>query len=326
MFAGHDPVVLARRAVARVIEDVGDVRVEAEAGFSAVARALYAADGRTGTLGVALDVVPAAHIRRLQDLLPGWGLVDVSKLVLAQRSIKDPSEIDALTRAAELASVVDDTIRAVLRPGIEPVRLMAEVGRRLRWEGAEEILFFRRWDAWLPMSGVCASGPEAAIISGHAMTVTGLGLSRALPWGSSRRPIERGEPVYVDLGLNLAGYHADVTRTYVIGSASDQMQTLFDASLAAQQAALGALTPGVPARLAMLAARQAVASRDLGAYFQGHGSSRATTSGTAWASSWTSRPSSPARSRRPWSRGCAWRWRPRSSSRVLGQWASRTPS
>ena len=39
----------------------------------------------------------------------------------------------------------------------------------------------RRWDSHLPAGGIVASGPNAWVVSGEAMTVTGVGLSQACP-------------------------------------------------------------------------------------------------------------------------------------------------
>lgn len=267
----RSPLLFARRAVELIREDVSGLEVVAEASFTAVARELVAGGATAGTLGLTLDALPATHLRRLEALFGDWRLEDVSGSVLGQRAVKDAGEIEAIERAAGLAEVVDTTVRELCRPGIAPVELMAEVGRRLRRRGAEELMFFRRWDAWLPMSGICASGPEAAVISGHAMTVTGLGLSRALPWGPSWRPIARGEPIYIDLGLNLGGYHADVTRTYVIGPPSGKVKALFAVALEAQEAAIEALAPGAGTAEPMLAARRVVARHGQEGFFQGHG-------------------------------------------------------
>ena len=267
---GNAPVLFARRVADLIRQDVAGMEVRTGASFKGPAAVLAAARSG-GRLGVALDIVPAAQVRRLEALLPGWEVADVSPLVLAQRSVKHPCEIEAIAAAAALCSVADKTIRRVAAPGVAPIEVAAEVGRGLRRQGAEEIIFFRRWGAWLPASGIYASGGEAASISGHAMTVTGMGSSRALPWGPSWRPMEKGEALYADLGLNLGGYHGDFTRTYSLGPIDATARELFDAALAAQDAALATLVPGAAANAPMLAALEAVRSRGLASHFQGFG-------------------------------------------------------
>ena len=272
VFSGRDPILFVRRAFDLASEDTGGgLELVHAPSFAAVQEALSSLEGPGHRLGVALDVMPAGHLRRLESMLPDWMVDNVSPLVLAQRAIKQPCEIEALEHAAALSSIAYETIIGSLTPGISPVELAAEVGRALRRRGVEENVFFRRWDAWLPSSGIFAAGDEAAIISGHAMTVTGTGVSQALPWGPSRRPIGRGEVVYVDIGLNLAGYHTDFTRSYVAGRADSQASELFDIVKRAQEAAIGALQPGAPANATMRAAQEVVASAGVAGNFQGYG-------------------------------------------------------
>ena len=89
----------------------------------------------------------------------------------------------------------------------------AELARALRRAGHDGVVFQRRWDAKLPMEGALASGENLSTISRGPITVTGVGLGEAFPMGASRREIERGDLVNVDLGLNRAGYHGDMART-----------------------------------------------------------------------------------------------------------------
>jgi Xaa-Pro aminopeptidase len=270
VFADRDPVLFVRRAAEFVEREVDELEIRREASFSGPVRELTAGGSRR-RLGVALDVVPGAHVRRLEAMLPGWEVADVSPVVLAQRSVKEACEIEAMEHAAALAAVADETIRRVLVPGLAPVELAAEVGRSLRRAGAEEILFFRRWDAWLPASGIFAAGEEAAQISGHAMTVTGIGSTGALPWGPSWRLVEKGDVLYADMGINVGGYHADFTRSYSLGPPDGRARELYAAVVAAQEAAFAAIVPGAPASASMLAALEMVRERGLDPYFQGFG-------------------------------------------------------
>jgi Xaa-Pro dipeptidase len=274
--ADRDPILFVRRAADLAREDVGeDLELVQNPSFQAVADALGSprSPGRP-RLGVCLDVIPAAHLLRLQKLFAGWGIAGVSSIVQEQRSVKDTEEIAAIERAAGLASATYETIHETMRPGTTEVELAASVGRALRLAGAEENVFFRRWDAWLPPSGIFVAGSPAAVVSGHAMTVTGTGASQALPWGPSHRPIRAGEVCYVDIGANFAGYHGDFTRSYVAGRADGRAHELFEISSVAQEAAIDALAVGVQANAPMLAARDAVVAAGMDAYFQGYGTAQ----------------------------------------------------
>jgi hypothetical protein len=67
-----------------------------------------------------------------------------------------------------------------------------------------------RWDAKLQMEGSLASGEHLSTISRGPVTITGVGLGEAFPMGASRREIQHGDLVNIDLGRNRAGYHGDM--------------------------------------------------------------------------------------------------------------------
>jgi Xaa-Pro dipeptidase len=138
--ADRDPILFVRRAADLAREDVGeDLELVQNPSFQAVADALGSprSPGRP-RLGVCLDVIPAAHLLRLQKLFAGWGIAGVSSIVQEQRSVKDTEEIAAIERAAGLASATYETIHETMRPGTTEVELAASVGRALRLAGAEE--------------------------------------------------------------------------------------------------------------------------------------------------------------------------------------------
>ncbi len=68
----------------------------------------------------------------------------------------------------------------------------------------------------------------------------------ALPHGSLQPQIIReGSIVLIDDGCVVQGYQSDMTRTFVVGKASDRMKRVFDTVHKAQAAALKTAQPGV---------------------------------------------------------------------------------
>jgi Xaa-Pro dipeptidase len=87
----------------------------------------------------------------------------------------------------------------------------------------------------------------------------------ALPHGS-RTPqvIREGSIVMIDDGCDVEGYQSDITRTFVLGKASDKMKTVFDIVHRAQAAALAAGHPGVECGAVDAAARKVIADAGYG--------------------------------------------------------------
>jgi Xaa-Pro aminopeptidase len=100
----------------------------------------------------------------------------------------------------------------------------------------------------------------------------------ALPHGSiTPQTIREGTIIMIDDGCTVEGYQSDITRTFVLGKATDKMKTVFDIVHRAQTAALEAARPGVPLEAIDAAGRKVVVDAGYGPgykYFShrlGHG-------------------------------------------------------
>jgi Xaa-Pro dipeptidase len=100
----------------------------------------------------------------------------------------------------------------------------------------------------------------------------------SFPHGSIKaQGIREGTIVMIDGGCSVEGYQSDITRTFVLGKASDKMKQVFDTVHRAQSSALAAAKPGVEAGSVDAAARQVITDAGYGpdyAYFThrlGHG-------------------------------------------------------
>jgi Xaa-Pro dipeptidase len=100
----------------------------------------------------------------------------------------------------------------------------------------------------------------------------------ALPHGSTMpQVIREGTVIMVDDGCSVEGYQSDITRTFVIGKASDTAKRVFDIVHHAQSAALKAAKPGVALDSIDAAAREVITAVGYGPGFKyfthrvGHG-------------------------------------------------------
>jgi Xaa-Pro dipeptidase len=81
----------------------------------------------------------------------------------------------------------------------------------------------------------------------------------------------------LDDGCSVQGYTSDITRTFVLGKATDKMKTVFDLVHRAQSAAVQTAHPGVPTANVDAAARKIIIDGGYGPGFQffshrlGHG-------------------------------------------------------
>lgn len=169
-------------------------------------------------------------------------------LVEELRAAKDAGEIELMRQAASLTARVLEGFRAKVRPGVRESDLAAEIEYQMRLEGADGAAF----------ATIVASGPRAALPHARA----------------SSKEILRNELVIVDCGAILAGYAADMTRTYYTGPPPGRVRTLYEAVREAQQCAIESARVGVKAGKVDRAARELLDRRGLGKYFThstGHG-------------------------------------------------------
>jgi len=81
----------------------------------------------------------------------------------------------------------------------------------------------------------------------------------ALPHGSiTPQVVREGSILLIDGGCKVEGYSSDISRTFVLGKASDKMKAVFELELAAQTAAHKAARPGVPCGDVDAAARKVI--------------------------------------------------------------------
>jgi len=106
------------------------------------------------------------------------------------------------------------------------LQLAAEVEYAHRREGHEGVLSMRNFDFYISR-GPLSSGDNLFKVSGFADTITGIGLSAAVPAGPSHTRINNGDLIIIDIPTCYKGYHSDQTRTYFLGNPSHEVKELF---------------------------------------------------------------------------------------------------
>lgn len=176
----------------------------------------------------------------------GAELVRASGTVEALREVKDAGEVALLRLACEAADAALSDL--VARGGLRPGRTEREVGRQL-----EALMLDHGADA-ASFETIVAAGPNSAI--------------------PHHRPTDAvladGDFVKIDFGALVAGYHSDMTRTFVLGAPADWQREIYQVVAAAQRAGRHALQPGAGLREVDAAARTVIAEAGYADTF-GHG-------------------------------------------------------
>jgi Xaa-Pro dipeptidase len=268
---GAEPVLFSRRYIERARSETWVADVVEASGLGPIRESLEARGVRGGRVGMTLDIMPANLYKKAVVTLGAYAIEDVSGILAMQRAVKDAGEIEALRRAAAIFGAAHGAIIEHARPGASELEVAAEVVGALRRAGHDGLVFTRRWDAMLQPEGGVASGENLWTLSALAIAVTGTGLDRAVPFGASRRVLEEGDLLNIDLGLCVAGYHGDMARTYSLGEPSEAIARFSAIVRACEDAAFDAIAPGVEAQVPYAAALEVARSSGVEQWFQGHG-------------------------------------------------------
>lgn len=175
--------------------------------------------------------------------LPDVEWVPNGELIKPLRMVKSAEEVARIREACRLADACVGHAQRMLQPGVAEYDI-----------GLDIEFFFRRNGAEVGFSPIVASGPNSA--RPHARPTD--------------RKLEVGDFVTLDLGARLDGYCSDITRTFVIGKASDRHREVYEQVLKAEQSSVAALKPGVPCKDVDALARTILDEKGLAKHF-GHG-------------------------------------------------------
>jgi Xaa-Pro aminopeptidase len=201
-------------------------RIVSERQVAAVLQQHFPASGTARAVGVELDMLSAQQAREFARFVGGRELVDFSGRVLEQRMIKSAEEISSVEKACSALHAGHAAAVERLAEGVTELELAAAVENGHRLAGHEGTFFMRQPDFFMSR-GPLASGPNLREISGVAFTITGRGLSPAVPAGPSRRVIRGGDFVLIDIPTCVEGYHADQTRMYCLGEPPERALDLY---------------------------------------------------------------------------------------------------
>jgi len=177
-------------------------------------------------IGTELDILPTKQFYEFKRVFSGYDFIDISPFILEQRKRKDASEINTIKEACEVIDMGHRAVLSTLREGITELDLAAAVENAHRLAGHEGIFFIRQPDFFMSR-GPISSGSNLFKTSGVVYTITGVGLSPSVPAGPSRRKISKGDLLIVDIPTLVNGYHADQTRTYILGKANKKIKTMY---------------------------------------------------------------------------------------------------
>ena len=170
-------------------------------------------------LGFEAKDMPYSRYQDLRDKLDVDNLIPIKDEITRLRRIKTPKELEYIRQAESIGDRVFTDILSFIKPGMTELEVATRIEYLLKLCGGERLSF----------SAIVASGANSS-------------MPHAVP---SKKIIEVGDFVTMDFGCVYEGYCSDMTRTIVVGKASDKQKEIYNILLEAQLAALEVIKAGL---------------------------------------------------------------------------------
>ncbi len=195
-------------------------------------------------LGYAGSYATVAQVDNFKAKFPKALFVNADSMTNELGWVKDKDELACITKACEISDVAFARILNMVTPGIRESELAAELEYQMRMLGSEKPAF----------ESIVASGYRSALPHGIAST----------------KKVKNGDFITFDFGATYNGYVSDMTRTIVVGKASDRQKKIYNLVLKAQKAGIRKIKAGVTGKAVDDTCRNIITKAGYGKNF-GHG-------------------------------------------------------
>ena len=190
----------------------------------------------------------AEHSRFVEVLGDAVQLVPVAGLIEPLRATKTAAELATLRRAIAITDGALTRVRPLMQPTMREREVAWELHKAIIEQGGDGLAF----------EIIVAAGPNSAQPHYHA--------------GEAELGV--GRPIIIDFGTLLHGYHADMTRTLILGEADERFNTIYGIVHDALEATTNGIHVGITGKAADALARDVITTAGYGEYFShgtGHG-------------------------------------------------------
>lgn len=241
----HDPLLFVRRHLPRALEETplrNVIHISSVRDIPVKIRELNG--GVPAVCGLAFDVVPHRDFLFYQQLFSGVRFDDATHIINRCRQIKSAWEMDRMQKAAVLSKQIFDYIAETIEPGVSEMAFCGRFETYARQYGHSGKLLMRHYRAeGFPFH--LLSGKSGGLPGALDSPVCGTGTSCAYPYGAGPKLLERDEPILIDFGTVLDGYHIDETRMFVMGRMPQKAMDACKAMIEVLYGAKERMRPGV---------------------------------------------------------------------------------
>jgi len=243
--AQGEPVLMVRKSLDRAIQESPLDKIISVSSIKKIP-GILAANGYKipQTLGVELDVIPAANYLLYRQIFEQSKLVDASGFIRAMRMIKSDFEVGLQRFSGQKMNELFRAIPGMIREGMSEIELAARIEGKARALGHSGVVNVRSFNQ-SSFFGVVAAGATAVTPSSFDGPANGTGLTPSQPQSAGLKAISDNEPIIVDIAGVWDSYITDQTRIFSIGPMSGKLAEAFELSRKIQDAVINRIEPGI---------------------------------------------------------------------------------
>jgi Xaa-Pro dipeptidase len=264
-----EPVLFVKRYLPRARRETGIrhvVPIDSVTRIPDRVKDFYSVPARS--IGLAFDVVPVRDFTFFHTLFAPAVFEDATPLIMACRSIKSDWEISQLEAAARLSEDTFAFICENMVPGESEIAFCGRIEAFARANGHSGKLLVRHYRAE-GFAHHLLSGSSGGLGGALDSPLSGAGTCSAYPFGAGHKLIQKNEPVLMDLGTMVNGYHMDETRMLVMGKMPARAEDAGQAAIDILYHVKEIMVPGTPVGQVFAAAVDRAEKLGLGAHFLG---------------------------------------------------------
>jgi Xaa-Pro aminopeptidase len=196
-------------------------------------------------IGFEGNIVSFDAANEMKTVIKQKDFLSINGLPEQLRMIKEEKEIEHLRKACNISDKALELTIPYIKRGVSEIEIAARLDYHLKTNGADDISF----------ATIVLSGAKTSLLHGKP----------------SDKKLENGDFILFDFGALYKGYHADISRTFILGKASEQQKEMYQIISDSLSNACRAIKPGVAGNIPDKIVRETIPEKYINNYYPGLG-------------------------------------------------------
>lgn len=213
--------------------------------FSDILPYIRERDHKIDKLGIDESSLVLSQYKRLCKTFPETEFINISLILMKQRAVKTPYEIEKIKRAAAISKEVNACIPELLRPGMTELEFGLKLFNEISMRSVNCFQRISNTTSGEFFLGHVCFGENSLYPSAFDTPNGSKGLFYGCPFLGSEKELKHGDLVFVDIAYSFEEYYVDKTRVFSLGQPGSLVLKNHALCCEIQQRIESLLTPGI---------------------------------------------------------------------------------